>query len=95
MRQTHHIRCYVAAGLLIISLPLLAHEAEEKSAKKLFEDTCSQCHSLALPQSQHLNRANWEWVVDDMINEFGCPLADIALQTKIIDYLVENYGTEK
>lgn len=95
MRRTHHIICYVVAGLFFISLPLHANESGEKSAKKLFEDTCSKCHSLALPRSQHLNRSNWEWVMDDMVNEFGCPLTDVVLQKKVIDYLVENYGPEK
>ena len=62
--------------------------------KAAFETHCGACHSLALPRSQHLDRANWRWVVDDMVNEFGADWLDAETQEIIIDYLVKNHGPE-
>lgn len=81
-------------AVMALCLPALAGAAEDAATdegKVLFETYCSACHTLMLPQSQNLNRANWEWVLDDMVNQFGCNV-DAADQKLIIDYLVENHG---
>ena len=71
-----------------------AGESEDRlqQGKQLFETQCSVCHSLELPRSQQLNRATWEWVVSDMVNEFGATWLTEEQQKLIIDYLVVNYG---
>jgi hypothetical protein len=32
---------------------------------------CSVCHSYDLVEQQRLDRANWDWVMDDMIDKYG------------------------
>lgn len=63
----------------------------ELTPQQLFEQTCSSCHNLDLPKSQRLDRANWEWVVEDMINYglMGVPKQHLD---RLIDYLAETYG---
>lgn len=63
--------------------------------KKRFEAYCGTCHSLDLPKSQRLNRANWEWVMDDMVNQYGATWLTPEDQELIIDYLVSAYGPER
>ena len=47
---------------------------------------------LVEQRAQRLDRANWEWVIDDM-KEFGCSkIVEDKYKAKIVDYLVENYG---
>ena len=71
-----------------------AGESEDRlqQGRQLFETHCVVCHSLELPRSQQLNRATWEWVVSDMVNEFGATWLTEEQQKLIIDYLVVNYG---
>lgn len=91
-------RCGCAALMafgLCAASPTIAQESAEPTPKELFERTCSACHPLALPTSQRLDRSNWEWVVSDMVEQFGCNLTVEEERAKIIDYLVENYGPQK
>lgn len=69
--------------------------AVEKSAQVLFEQTCGACHTLALPSRQRLDRANWEWVMNDMVTLYGCNWTTELERAKILDYLVENFGRDK
>lgn len=63
--------------------------------KQAFERNCSVCHSLELPMAQRLDRANWEAVVDDMVEKFGAKWIVGEERRIIIDYLVENYGPDR
>ena len=84
--------------LLFTLLPALA--AAEPSTEnvekgeKLFETHCSVCHALDLPRSQHLDRNNWEWVVEDMVKKFGATWITPEQQKLIIDYLVVAHGPQ-
>jgi cytochrome c5 len=69
--------------------------ADDPDAKKLFEVNCSVCHSLDLPKSQRLNRADWEWVVSDMVEKFGATWITEEQQRVIVDFLVRNYGRDR
>jgi mono/diheme cytochrome c family protein len=85
--------------LLVIPLLGLAEEGtlSAKSlaeGKKRFEANCGTCHSLDLPKSQRLNRANWEWVMDDMVNQYGATWLTAEDQKLILDYLVSTYGPD-
>lgn len=88
-------------SFLLLFFPLLG-PAEEGApsaeplaeGKKRFEAYCGTCHSLDLPKSQRLNRANWEWVMDDMVNQYGATWLTAEDQKLIIDYLVSAYGPD-
>ena len=71
-----------------------AGESEDRlqQGRQLFETHCVVCHSLELPRSQQLNRATWEWVVSDMVNEFGASWITVEQQKLIVDYLIANHG---
>ena len=62
--------------------------------KEMFQTHCGTCHSLSLPRSQRLDRANWKWVIDDMVNEFGATWISDEQQALILDYLVQHYGPD-
>ena len=59
---------------------------------KLFTAYCGACHSLQLAQAQKLDRANWEWVMKDMVVKYGAGFIHEAEQKILVDYLVEHYG---
>lgn len=93
----------MVAGLLVVlsccSAPTVwSDEVEDYLAtanpQELFEQVCSTCHNLNHPKSQRLDRANWEWVVGDMV-ENGCKFVDRRVKDRIVDYLVENYGPSR
>ena len=98
MRGLKSITRPLCLGLL---LPLLVGAEEGglpdrlAEGKERFETHCGTCHSLALPKSQRLNRANWEWVIDDMVNQYGAEWLTEEDQALILDYLVHAYGPEE
>jgi cytochrome c5 len=53
---------------------------------------CSVCHSYALVAQQRLDRANWDWVMEDMIDKYGATWISPRLRARIVDYLVEHHG---
>ncbi len=59
--------------------------------KELFESYCGACHSIMLPKSQRLDRNNWAWVIEDMVNDMGCAIKEDE-QVLVIDYLAEHFG---
>lgn len=56
---------------------------------------CSVCHSYSLVESQRLDRANWDWVMDDMIDKYGATWIDPILRKRMVDYLVAHHGPER
>ncbi len=80
-------------ALLLVPLAALAGGGEE--GKQLFEAHCQACHSLELPKSQRLDRQNWQWVIDDMVNKYGMTWLTEEQRQKILDYLVDHYGPEE
>lgn len=57
--------------------------------KGIFEDKCSQCHSLDLPKSQRMSRDEWFNLIQRMKNN-GCDLSS-AEEAAIVDYLSATY----
>jgi mono/diheme cytochrome c family protein len=90
------LRASTLLALLLLQLPPALGQTAPDAArgKAMFETHCGTCHSLALPKSQRLNRANWKWVIDDMVNQFGATWITDAQQALILDYLAENYGPD-
>ena len=87
----------LAVMALLFPALVWAGESEDRlqQGKQLFEAHCIVCHSLELPRSQQLDRATWEWVISDMVNEFGATWLTEEQQKLIVDYLVVNYGPPK
>ena len=75
-----------------VSKPILSEE--NPSAAVLTQEYCSACHSFQLVAAQRLDRATWEWVMQDMVEEFGAGWITAPEQHKIIDYLVQRYGPQ-
>ena len=82
--------------VVVLLFPALswAGESDDRLAEgqQLFETHCPVCHSLMLPRSQQLDRATWEWVVSDMVKEFGATWITEPQQKLIVEYLVKNHG---
>lgn len=90
---------FLTAGS-VVTPPVVLRASEDTNpalnfGEELFRAHCSICHSLKLAQSQQLDRANWEWVVDDMVTEFGASWIGPTERTILLDYLVEHYGPGK
>jgi mono/diheme cytochrome c family protein len=69
-----------------------AHPLERLAAgKELFEQHCGICHGLELPASQRLDRAAWEWVVEDMVG-YGMTWLSPAQRELIVHYLAAEHG---
>lgn len=89
----------LAAAAMLLTLPLFASAQEEemseelRQGKQLFDGICAACHSLDLPRSQRLTRLDWEWVLEDMVKKYGCPI-DEEQGELILEYLVEFHGPD-
>lgn len=68
---------------------------QEMSAKQMYLSYCAPCHTLELIESQHLDRATWQWVMSDMVNEYGATWITPKEQKILIDYLVEHHGPRR
>ena len=82
-------------ALWLVPAPGWSEGEPLKKGRELFELNCGACHGLELPRSQHLDRANWEWVISDMVNKFGADWITPEQQGLILDYLVEAHGPKK
>ncbi|MBX3516019.1 MAG: hypothetical protein KF815_03655 [Rhodospirillales bacterium] len=89
-------------GLLGASIVIAAEPADESSiqlregpARELVEANCSACHSLdyIVMNSVFLDRKGWQAEVTKMVKVNGAEIADEE-QAKILDYLVDAYGTQ-
>lgn len=67
---------------------------KQMSAEKMYHAYCASCHTLELIESQHLDRATWRWVMDDVVNEYGATWITPKEQKILIDYLVEHHGPQ-
>jgi len=68
---------------------------EAVTPERLTHAYCSACHNFLLVRKQRLNRAMWQWVMDDMVVKFGAGWITPEEQEIIIDYLVQRYGPER
>ncbi len=76
----------------VFAAPAFADTDDEIQAKKqLFEQNCAACHSLTVATNQNLNRADWNWVLDDM-EDYGLTWLTDEQREQIVDYLVANHG---
>ncbi|OGI61790.1 MAG: hypothetical protein A2W18_14975 [Candidatus Muproteobacteria bacterium RBG_16_60_9] len=90
----------LSALFFLAATPALAGAGEPaakelEQGKQLFEIHCRVCHSLDLPRSQHLDRNNWEWVMEDMVQKFGATWITLEQRQLIVDYLVTAHGPKR
>ncbi|TAN42807.1 MAG: hypothetical protein EPN22_11355 [Nitrospirae bacterium] len=78
------------AATFISVIPPAAEGDEKITPQKLFEQKCSQCHSLDDPRSQRNTKAEWTQLVKRMRGN-GCDLSDDEAET-IVGYLSKNFG---
>lgn len=69
--------------------------SDDMSPAEMFRAYCTACHSLEVVETQHLDRKTWEWVMHDVVNEWGGTWITPKEQAILIEYLVANYGPEK
>lgn len=65
----------------------------EGKGKGVVERQCTACHGTANFTSSRLSKADWEYVVNDMIDRGALITADEA--KIIVDYLTEQFGPEE
>jgi cytochrome c5 len=64
--------------------------AQVSPGRVLLETRCTVCHGLNKVENEKGDRADWEEIVDEMI-EKGAKLND-AEKATLLDFLVENYA---
>ena len=55
----------------------------------------SVCHDYRLVEAQRLDRATWEWVMEDMVEKYGATWIVPEFRRAIVEYLVEHHGPER
>ena len=53
---------------------------------------CGSCHSLAIVKQQRLSRADWDELLDWMVEEQGMVQLELTIRTNILDYLSSHFG---
>ncbi|MBF0327843.1 MAG: hypothetical protein HQL10_01645 [Nitrospirae bacterium] len=85
----------VLTALLLFAFTITANfsyaaDNKDNAQKKLFEQKCSQCHSLDEPRSQRNTKDGWTELVTRMRGN-GCDLTN-SEAAAIIDYLSKEFG---
>ena len=83
----------VLFGLLVIiaaSSTARAQNLPAGPARETVQSVCSQCHSLTFVSDSRMTKADWEYVVTDMIGR-GAPLMEEEIQP-VIEYLSVNFA---
>ena len=66
-----------------------------RDGKALYESYCGACHSLEVVEGQRLDRGGWDWVLDDMIEEYGAEWITLDERALIADHLVRTFGPDR
>ncbi|GAB5469962.1 MAG: hypothetical protein Kilf2KO_29920 [Rhodospirillales bacterium] len=93
------------AGLslcLLLSTAALAEEEESEFGVLVVaegvEDTyysCIACHSELIVAQQGLTRAQWEDLLDWMVEDQGMPELEPEIQEVVLDYLALHYNVDR
>lgn len=83
MKKTVIVMLMTVAVLFSVALHSLA--AVLKDPRALFEETCSQCHSIDIPKGEKMSKADWLDIVSRMRSN-GLSISD-AEAAVIVDYL--------
>ena len=85
------IICLFAIALMTCTGFSLGIASAKEEVKPLFEQKCSQCHSIERPKSLKKTGKEWEQTVMRMKNSNGAPLSDAEAKL-VIEYLTTHYG---
>lgn len=94
LRSWALVAAFMSVGLVSpATLHAQGSAADGITPEVLFTATCGACHTLDKATGQRLNRADWEWVMDDM-ESYGMIWLTPVQRGTIVDYLVDNYGRD-
>ncbi len=94
------IACTVFAVATMASLAGKAEDSEygalhEAPGVDLTYAYCAACHSEMLVAQQGMTRERWDNVLEWMVEEQGMSEIEEPDRTIILDYLAENYNTDR
>jgi cytochrome c5 len=69
---------------------LAKNYGNKERGRRLVEDVCTYCHTLAKLTGQELSKEEWRDLIKGMIFE-GAPVTDEEFSV-IVDYLAKNFG---
>ena len=78
------------SAILLLTATGFGAPLPEGPGKKLVEDICGFCHSVARIDGHAFTRDQWSNVVKGMVSE-GAPVTDEEFSL-ILDYLAKNFG---
>lgn len=82
----------VSIAIWAIFLVVSLYAESPKDPKTLFEETCSECHSIEIPKEKRLSKAEWQDIVKRMkSNGLSISSEDEKI---IIEYLSSTYGVK-
>lgn len=82
-------------GTLLSGAAASSDEDSKGSVEALYRQSCQPCHSLDLVEHQRLNRDDWEWVLEDMVETYGARWITPKQRSELLDFLVDRYGSEE
>lgn len=80
----------IAIGAIFLVVSLYAESP--KDPKTLFEETCSECHSIEIPKEKRLSKADWQDIVNRMKSN-GLTIKEED-ERIIVEYLSRTYGVK-
>jgi len=87
-------RWFVVALVMGMALPAWSQTAlPEGKGKDIVEVTCSACHGLTYITNGHNSKAEWGYIVSDMISR-GALLEEAEIPI-VVEYLAEHFGPAK
>jgi competence protein ComEA len=92
------LKSHVFGKRLVLPIAILAvgvssasaQNLPEGPAKQTVQSVCVQCHSLTHITGSRMSRADWEYIVTDMVGR-GAPLMEDEIPT-VIEYLATNFA---
>jgi hypothetical protein len=87
--------CGLLGLVLVLGMagPAFGQELPDGTGKEVVEQQCTVCHGTSNFTSSRLSKADWEYVVNDMIDRGALIKSDEA--KIIVDYLTEHFGPEE
>ena len=85
-------RTLILPCLLATTTVFADGEMPADEGSDIVEYACSQCHDLILVTEARKTERQWEYLVNQMINQ-GAPIEDYEVET-VVRYLAKHFGEE-